>query len=188
MENKKSVIINKLKELDNSSLQRIQNQQDLKYYDSELNRKQMEMLGNLDEHLQQQVLSAIRYKEDQEEKLLDEISNLDKNDKNIKLNNIELDNKIIENRLNFTNFFKNILSSSNVPVFNDQRLENFYLQTNIAILTGRNNLFTTTDKDKAKEIITLKEELVKEQKNSGSLIDDFADTSTEMPSYMDPED
>lgn len=61
--------------------------------------------------------------------------------------------------------------------------ENIKLRKDLDIL-GEYNIHFAEEEDELKEMKNKKEDSNK----SGSLIDDYADVSTEMPSYMDPED
>lgn len=97
----------------------------------------------------------------------------------MRLNRVNLENKIetskrIGNMLSFT---ANDLGPEHKRLFE--------LRENLSMA---NENLVNKHIDNVNVGIELEKEIKKEENRGGSLIDDYADTSTEMPSYMDPED
>ena len=119
-------------------------------------------------------------------------------DTKAELTEIEMIERMVASKTNCTNFMWDILRNSDVDIDpNRRRVIEGLLQRNDTLI-AQDAEVDERHKKLVSERIRLEDELSKSEGNggrgsgsagdTGSLVDDYADPSTEMPSYIDPED
>ena len=142
---------------------------------------QAHYFNNLSSNQQQAVIDEISKERYHNAGLSDLIELLDINNPVTEPTEIRLDREKLSNSSETTRKIGNLLDL----VVGD--LGRYYntLTRSRDYLDSRNALLTEQHIDNINTGIEIDKEI---EKNRGSLIDDYADTSTEMPSYIDPDD
>jgi hypothetical protein len=166
--------------VNNSYYQQLENMREIQESNMQIDRIHNSLLHNLNEYLQVEVTKAFDFRNDRIIKYKDIMTNL--NDTNV-IEKVNIERKIVNVYTGFSDFVRSTLQISKIPIPNEERA--LYLSsysTRIGSME-RDKTLVDTFVENVKEY-----ENKKEGNNSGSLLDDYADTSTVQPSYMDPED
>jgi hypothetical protein len=197
--------------LEESAEKRSDNLIKLKECNFEIDVVHADMRKNLNPYVEQEIRYADSNVLDKTHGFNEKLSNLDTGNSRTEIEEIELENKKVNVKLEHTSFIKQVLTNSGVSVPQDKEAYYSELEQKKQELIQKDVTYTQEHLANVREYITTSEQIfgqnsqsqdnnesgsgnsgTSNQGNAGnssrSLVDDYADPSTEQPSYMDPED
>ena len=155
---------------------------------NKIDKKLREVIPNANEFVREELASAAASKKVRDERHFEQMQELDRNDPHSEPRNMELDKLKSDNRTNFTDYAKTLLAPY-IPAGMQEELDRLFGQRD-SLKDKQEELRQEhlSNVNKHLELLNEKSDDDSSSERKGSLVDDFADTSTEHPSHMDPED